>query len=92
MKRDSSPKTLSLRDFSDVNRERFAKNIDAEFLLCSPLVSNPNEYADYMVNFIKSLMNKDFSIRLKTITQRRLHSPWISTGIMKCIRKKTQMV
>ena len=41
-----------------------------------------------MVNFMKSLMNKYFLNRLKTITQRRLHSPWITTGIMKCIRQK----
>ena len=40
----------SFRDSSDSNTERFA---DAKFLLCSPLVSNPNEYAEYMVNFMK---------------------------------------
>ena len=40
MKHDSPPKTILFRDFSDVNRERFAENIDAEFLPCSPPVSN----------------------------------------------------
>ena len=85
---DSPPKTTRFRDFSDVNSEGFAENIDVEFLLCSPPVSNPNEYAEYVVNFMKSLMNNFFPIKLKTITQRRLHSPWITTRIMKCIRKK----
>ena len=36
----------------------------------------------------KNLMNKYFPIRIKTITQRRMHSPWITTGIVKCIRKR----
>ena len=80
VKHDSPPKTIRFRDFGDINTERFAENIDAEFLLCSPPVSNPNEYAEYMVNFMKSLMNKYFPLRNKTITQRRLHSSWITTG------------
>ena len=35
----------------------------------------------------KNLMIKHFPLRLKAITQRRLHSAWITTGIMKGIRK-----
>ena len=41
IKHDSPPKTNCFRDFNDVNKERFAENIDDEFLLCSPPVSNP---------------------------------------------------
>ena len=67
-KNDISPNTNSFRDFNNVNTERFAENINADFLLCSLLVSNPNENAEYKVNFMKNLMNKYFSIRLKTIT------------------------
>ena len=33
-------------------------------------------------------MNKYFAMRHKAIMQRRLHSPWITSDIMKCIRKK----
>ena len=62
--------------------------MENEFIYCTPPNSNPNEYADYLVNFLKKIMNKYFPIRHKTITQRRLHSPWISSDIMKCIRKK----
>ena len=43
IEQDSSPKTIRFRNFSDFNRERFAENNDAEFLLCCPPVSNPNE-------------------------------------------------
>ena len=71
---------------SDAKTERFAEDNDDEFLLCSLPVSKPNEYAEYKVNFIKNLLNKYLPIRFKTITQRRLHSPWITTGIMKYIR------
>ena len=53
VKHDNPPKTIRFRDFSDVNAERFAENIEAEFSLCCPPVSNPNEYADYMVNIMK---------------------------------------
>ena len=53
VKHESPLKTIRFRDFSDVNTEGFAENIDAEFLFCSPSVSNPNEYLEYMVNFMK---------------------------------------
>ena len=36
---------------------------------------------------MKNFMNKHFPIRLKTIRQRQLHSPWLTTGSMKCFRK-----
>ena len=51
-------------------------------------MSNPNEYAEYMVNFMKNLMNKYFLIRLKTVTRTRLQSAWITIGMVKCIHKK----
>ena len=38
--------------------------------------------------FWKKKINKCFPIRHKNITQRRLHQPWITSDIMKCIRKK----
>ena len=41
VKRDSPQKTICYRFFSDVNTERFAENIDAEFFPCSPAGSNP---------------------------------------------------
>ena len=66
-------KQFVFHDFSDINTERLAENFDAEILLCSPPISNPSEYAEYMVKFMKNLMNKYFTIRIKTITQRRLH-------------------
>ena len=33
-------------------------------------------------------MNKYFPTRHQTITQRRINSPWITSDIMNCIRKK----
>ena len=38
---------------------------------------------------MKNLMNKYFPLRHRTITQRQLHSPWINTGVIKCIGKNT---
>ena len=72
---DSPPKSIRFRDFSEANAELFALNMENKFISFSPLHSNPNEYADYLVNFLKKIMNKYFPIRHKTITQRPLHSP-----------------
>ena len=44
---DCPPKTTRFRDLSDVNTDRLAENIDADFLICSPLVWNQNEYVEY---------------------------------------------
>ena len=50
---DSPPKSIRFRDFSEANAELFALNMENEFISCSPPHSNPNEYVDYLVIFLK---------------------------------------
>ena len=47
---------------------------DNEFFYRSSPNSNPNEDAEYIVNFMIKLLNKQFRIRHKTSTQKR-HTP-----------------
>ena len=91
MNHDSPPKSTRFRDFSEANAEQLGLNMENEFISCSPPHSNPIEYADYMV-IKKTIMNKYFPIRHKTITQKRIHSPWITSDIMKYIRKNIDVL
>ena len=88
VKQDSPPKSIRFREYIGANAERFAAKFDSVFLYLSPLNSNPNEDAEYIVDFMKIILNKTFPIGPNTLTQRRLHSPWITSSIVKCVQKK----
>jgi hypothetical protein len=76
------------RDFSIKNRARFVNNLEIECTLFNPPISDANESACYIVNRLKSLCNKYFPVKLKSISQKRADAPWLSTRLIKCIRKK----
>ena len=88
VKHNSTPKSIRFREYIGANAERFAAKFDSVFLYLSPLNSNPNEDAEYIVDFMKIILNKTFPIGPNTLTQRRLHSPWITSSIVKCVQKK----
>ena len=50
---NSPPTSIRFRDFSEANAEPIASNTKNEFFSCSPPHSHPNEYADYLVKFVK---------------------------------------
>ena len=67
--RDSPPTSIQFRDFSEANEKLFASNI----IFCSYPHSNTNEYAEYLVRFLKKNIEKnisrsDINHNAKTIT------------------------
>ena len=41
--------------------------------------------------WLKSLLNRYFPIKCKSIGVKRLNSPWISDDVLKCIKKKYEL-
>ena len=84
------PVKFELRDFSDENfqqlRENMCENFFPKYRSFSDYV---NEYMTNLENFLTKLQNKYFPIRTKTQTPKGMHSPWLTTAIVKCIQKKT---
>ena len=53
VKYDKHPKSIRFKDYSEVDAEYSAANIDSEFLYCAPPNSNLNEDAEYTVTFVE---------------------------------------
>ena len=81
-------KRVVFRDYSSSNRETFLSNIDREFSTFNPPLNNVNQYADYLINFLKVMQNKFFPVRDKLLSEKRYRSPWITSDNLRCIRKK----
>ena len=53
---DGPPKSKRFRDFNEPNAKLFSSDIENELISCYPPRSNPNEYADYLLDFLKKIM------------------------------------
>ena len=84
----SPPKVIKFRSFDSGRIENFKENITDEFSRFSPPSDEPNAHAVYLVKFLNKVLNKFFPIMTKTLSNKRLKSPWITSDIVKCIRKK----
>ena len=76
------------RDFSYDNINSYLSNIDAEFQLFDGYNGDANIHAENVSIFLKSLQNKYFPIKSKTMSTKRIKIPWLTSEIMKCIDKK----
>lgn len=85
---DDVPKTLRFRDFSENKKNSFKSKLFEEFASFHPEKNDPDMYAKQLNNFLMILYDKYFPIRTKTISYKRQRSPWITSLILKCIRKK----
>ena len=85
---DNPPKSIRFRDFSETRVENFYSNLNDEVELFRPQTSHADEYASSLVNFLNRLQNKYFPVKTKILSHKRLKSPWITTDILKCIKKK----
>ena len=85
---DREPVKIRFRDFSARSVENFISNLDGEFSTFSPPNTGANEYAIHLVNFLTRLNNKYFQIRTKFLSKKRLRSPWVTSSIIQCIKKK----
>ena len=59
-----------------------------EFSLFDPITSDASEYATFLAKFLNKLNNKYFPICAKQFSHKRLKSPWVTSSILQCIRKK----
>ena len=81
------PLKISFRDYSEKNKIKFERSKIMEFGKFSP-PPNANEYASYLFKFMFTLMNKYFPLKTKNVSQKSFKSPWVTDGILKCIKKK----
>ena len=88
VKIDNPPIIIKFRDFSSSNLERFKANLESEFQSFSPPNHCVNLFANYLENFLQSILDKYFPLKSKQISTKRLRSPWINKEILYCIRKK----
>ena len=76
------------RDYSINNRGRFTDNIARELTLFNPPLNDANASTCYIVNWLKLLSDNYFPVKTKVISSKRADAPWLSTRLIKCIRKK----
>ena len=79
---------LKFRNYSAENIDKFRSAIHDEFSRFLPPSNHVDVYAPYLVNFLSKLQNRYFPIKTKTISQKRIMSPWITPAVLRCIRKK----
>ena len=79
--------TLKFRDYSYANIERFRNIMLNEFQTFEPPLDNVNDYTQYLIDFLFTLMKKYFPMKTKTLTQKRQEAPWLTVRIISCIRK-----
>ena len=82
------PKVVRFRDFNERNILSYERMIAEEFSSFSCESEDPNYYSSKIVDFLHKIMNKYFPIRQKTISIKRIKTPWITTSILRCINKK----
>ena len=81
-------KNIKFRDFSVRNVDLFIAGLNTEFLNYAPPTNNANAHAVYLTRFFTKILDKYFPTKCKKISQKRLKSPWMTTKLLKCIRKK----
>ena len=81
-------RSIRFRDFSQSNIENFKSNLPLECSNYFPPDDDVELCAQYLHDYLKSLLEKYFPIRCKTISCKRLNSPWVTKNILKCIKKK----
>ena len=82
------PIKVRFRDFSHDNISIFKNNLVNEFRNYNASFYDVNSATDYLIIFLKKILDKYFPIKSKLLTQKRLKAPWLNKEILKCIRKK----
>ena len=88
---DEPPIILKFRDFSSTNSDSFSTQVQQEFLYCDPPTHDVNLFANYLDLFLRKLLDKYFPVKTKTISAKRLRSPWITSDVIYCIDKKHRL-
>jgi hypothetical protein len=79
---------IKFRDFSNCNRVKFIEHLEQEFSIFDQSLNDANTTTNKVVDWLMSLSDKYFPIKLKIISHKRAEAPWLSSRLIKCIRKK----
>ena len=83
------PISMKFRDFSSRNVERYLSNIENEFdHFTFNDYADVNKFSECLNTFLHTILKKYFPFRTKSISCRRLEAPWITSRILKCIKRK----
>ena len=83
--------TFRFRDFSEKNIIKFREKLPDYIQLLKNKLSIVREVNDRIGVFdqwIDEITNENFPIMTKTVSYKRVRSPWITTRVVKLIRKK----
>ena len=78
---------INFRDYSRRNIDRFENNSPLEFSEFTP-GEDVESMSKNITQFLKKLQDKYFPKKNKKISNKRLRAPWITSDILKCIRKR----
>ena len=62
--------------------------IEDEFSSFNSSSYDANGYTNFLIYFLNRLLNRYFPVKCKIIIHKRIHSPWITSKIKKCIEKE----
>ena len=79
---------IKFRDFSQNNIAHFKSNMQQEFSRFGSLFHNIDAHTDYIIDFLKKLLEKYFPIKTKKISEKNMKTPWITKKVRLCIKKK----
>ena len=84
----SNKLVIKFRDYSTRNKTRFYECLPYEMSLFNFLSPDVHQEAKRLFSWIKYLVQKYFPIRKKSLSEKRSNAPWMTTKLVKCIRKK----
>ena len=79
---------IKFRDFSARNMHIFHEALPHICQTYNGNLEDPNRATDDFVNWIFSILDRFFPIRIKKIGIKRFSSPWLNDSILKCVKKK----
>ena len=82
-------KNIYKRSFSLKNKEKFSNFLLATDWTYLYSIDNPNTAFSYFIKKIKKIHNKSFTYKKIKPSQR--NTPWITTGILKSIKRKNKL-
>ena len=87
----SSKIKITFCDFSNRNFEKFRTDFPALINDYNGNLIEPESAVSDLNKWLMSILNNYFPIKNKSISIKRLNSPWISDDVLKCIQKKHEL-
>ena len=75
-----------------MNIEKFNQNLEIEIDRFNSTSIDANENFKYLTEFLKKLLNKYFPVKTKKISSKRITAPWITSKMLRCIRRKHRWI